>query len=133
MLSLFVFPLCCIQTRNCPQVLDVSKRFCKADVWPLHTFLIRLIFVSAVVYRRYELIWLRLHHSLIILMMVCLEARAKKLKLKSIEIKIYHLKLKTEILLKAMIQTFIIFLSHYAKSILLTSKSFLKQCSSKCN
>ena len=50
--------------------------------------------------------WLGLHQPLIILLMVCSEARAKK-----IEIKICHLKQKTEILLKTTIQTFIIFLS----------------------
>ena len=54
--------------------------------------------------------------------MVCSETCAKKT-----EIKIYHLKQKKEILLKTIIQTFIIFW------LLLTSKSLLKQCSSKCN
>ena len=103
---MFGFPSCCIQTHNCLQVLDVSKRLQKADDWLLPPLLVRLIFVPAVVYRRYKQIWLRLHHSLVMILMVCSEARAKK-----IEIKIYHLKQKMEILLKTMIQTFIIILS----------------------
>ena len=78
MLSPFEFPSYCIQTQNCLQVLDVSERLRKADVWLLPPLLIRLIFVSAVVYRRYEQIWLRLYQPLIILLMVCLEARVKK-------------------------------------------------------
>ena len=78
MLSLFGFPSCYIQTQNCVQVLDVSERLHKGDVWLLPPLLIRLIFVSAVVYRRYGQIWLGLHHPLIILLMVCSEARAKK-------------------------------------------------------
>ena len=105
MLFLFGFPSCCIQTQNCLQVLDVSERLHKA-LWLLPPLLTRLIFLSVVVYQRYEQIWLGLHHPLIILLMVCSEARAKK-----IEIKIYHLKQKTEILLKIMIQTFPVFLS----------------------
>ena len=36
------------------KVLDVSERLHKADVWLLPPLLIYLIFVSAVVYRRYE-------------------------------------------------------------------------------
>ena len=106
MLSLFQFPSYCIQTQNCLQVVNVSERLHKADVWILPPLLMRLVFVSVVVYRRYKQIWLGLHHPLIILSIVCSEAHAKK-----IQIKIYHLKQKAEILLKIMIQTFIIFLS----------------------
>ena len=78
MLSLFGFPSCCIQTQNCLQVLDVLERLHKTDVWLLPPILMRLIFVSAVIYQRYEQIWLGLHHPLIILLMVCSEARAKR-------------------------------------------------------
>ena len=78
MLPLLGFLSCYIQTKNCFQVLDVSERLRKADFWLLPSLLIRLIFVSAVVLRCYEQIWLGLHHPLIILLMVCSEARARK-------------------------------------------------------
>ena len=87
--SLFGFPPCCIPTENCLQVLDVSERLQKADVWLLPPLLRHLIFVSVVVCRRYEQIWLGLHHPLIVLLMVYSEPRAKKN-----ETKIYHLNKK---------------------------------------
>ena len=57
LLSQFGFPLCCIQIQNFLQV-DVSEHLLKADIWLLTPLLIWFIFIPAVVYWRYEQIWL---------------------------------------------------------------------------